>query len=222
MTSRIDPAQIPSSPDLFFETSLWQVGVQAVAGIDEAGRGAWAGPVAAGVVILPQNNELTRQLAGVRDSKQLSPSQRALLAPVIQQSALAWAVGFSEANEIDLYGILFCTRLAMQRAVSALKHNPNHLLIDALFLPEIPIPQTSLLKGDQRSLSIAAASILAKTARDALMVRLDDQIPGYDFASHKGYGTAAHQQALARLGASSQHRHSYAPLRELALQNTPS
>jgi ribonuclease HII len=213
MTSRLDPRLIPDAPDLRFESALWQAGVQQVAGIDEAGRGAWAGSVAAAAVILPRDETLLETLRGVRDSKQLSPARRSALAPVIQATAVTWAVGYASSLEIDDYGILFATRLAMSRAVASLSQPPHHLLIDALFLPEYPIPQTALLKGDQRSLSIAAASILAKTARDALMTQMEVNYPGYGFALHKGYGTQHHRQALLQLGPCPEHRMSFAPLK---------
>jgi ribonuclease HII len=213
MTSRLDPQSIPPSPDLTFESALWNAGSQYVAGLDEAGRGAWAGPVAAAAVILPADETILTSLEGVRDSKQLSPGRRLRLANEIQKSALTWAVGLAGSVEIDQYGIIFATRLAMKRALEKLTLPPQHLLIDALFLPEMNFPQTSLLKGDQRSLSIAAASILAKTARDALMAQMDNSSPGYGFAVHKGYGTLRHRQALAQIGPCAEHRMSFAPLR---------
>lgn len=221
MTRRLDPLLIPASPDLTFESALWQAGINLVAGIDEAGRGAWAGPVAAAAVILPAESTVANRLQGVRDSKQLSAGQRSSLAEVIKRSALAWAVGFASAAEIDQFGILHATRLAMARAIDILVQSPHHLLIDALFLPEIAVPQTALLKGDQRSLSIAAASILAKTARDALLIQMDETYPGYGFGLHKGYGTLLHRQALAKLGCSPEHRMSFAPLRaDFPTENT--
>jgi ribonuclease HII len=224
MPARLDLAQIPAAPDLQFEQALWRQGVSFVAGFDEAGRGAWAGPVVAGAVILPSEISICEKLKGVRDSKQLSPEQRSELAPLIRESALAWGVGESSAAEIDALGILPATRLAMMRALQALTTCSQHLLIDALFLPDVDIPQTALIKGDQRSLSIAAASILAKTSRDAWMVSSERQYPQYGFAQHKGYGTALHQQRLAEHGASPIHRFTFAPIRELAQENekTPS
>lgn len=209
MTARFDPALIPPAPDLSFEQVLWAAGVLRVGGIDEAGRGPLAGPVAAAVVILPAHPNLLEQLAGVRDSKQMTPAQRQAACARIQAVAQAHAVGFAEAAEIDALGILPATRLAAWRAVQALAVTPQHLLLDCLFLPEIAIPQTSLIKGDQRSLSIAAASVLAKTARDARLLELEQQYPGYGFARHKGYGTAAHREALQRLGPCPQHRRSF-------------
>jgi len=216
MPPRLSPDQIPAAPDLQFEQALWLQGLHALAGFDEAGRGAWAGPVMAAAVILPsEDSDILQALDGVRDSKQLSPERRAELAPQVQQAALAWAVGQSSAAEIDALGILPATRLAMQRALQDLAVAAEHLLIDALFLPDIDLPQTSLIKGDQRSLSIAAASILAKTSRDVWMCDCEEDFPQYAFARHKGYGTALHQQRLATYGPSAIHRRSFAPIRAL-------
>ncbi len=206
---------IPKFPDLSAESALWEAGIALVAGVDEAGRGAWAGPVAAGAVVLPADLNMLTQLQGVRDSKQMTARQRVRWAVEIQQAACAWGIGFASAEEIDAQGIVPATRLAMRRALEACAIMPQHLLIDALRLPQLSIPQTSLIKGDGRSLCIAAASVLAKTARDAWMVELDRQFPAYGFAAHKGYGTAAHQAALRSQGACPQHRKSFAPLREL-------
>lgn len=201
-------------PDLSLETPLWQAGLRALAGLDEAGRGAWAGPVAAAAVVLPPaGSALLDILPGVRDSKLMTARQRGLWAGKIRATAVAWAVGWAACEEIDSLGILPATRLAMQRAVAQLGLPPEHLLIDAVRLTALPLPQTSLVRGDQRSLSIAAASVLAKTARDGRMQELDEQFPGYGFAAHKGYGTARHQRALDELGPCPQHRLSFAPLR---------
>jgi ribonuclease HII len=209
MTARFDPALLPPSPDLSFEQALWAAGVHRVGGIDEAGRGPLAGPVAAAVVILPLHPSLAERLAGVRDSKQMTPRQRQEACPRIKEAALGYAVGFAEAPEIDELGILPATRLAAWRALKALELAPEHLLLDYLFLPDIDLPQTSLIKGDCRSLSIAAASVLAKTARDARLWKLEEEYPGYGFARHKGYGTAVHRAALQRLGPCPQHRRSF-------------
>jgi ribonuclease HII len=201
------------NPDIAFEQALWSTGVAYIAGVDEAGRGAWAGPVSAGAVILPQRADLLECLPGVRDSKQMTPIQRAKWAAQIHDLALAWGVGFASAAEIDALGIVPATRLAMQRAIEQLQPAPQHLLLDAVRLPRINLPQQSLIKGDARVLSIAAASVLAKTARDGLMIQLDAQYPGYGLARHKGYGTAFHQTALQSLGPCSIHRQSFAPIR---------
>jgi len=213
MTSRFDPALIPPAPNLDFESLLWDAGIQTIAGIDEAGRGALAGPVAASAVILTPSEKTPRDLRGVRDSKELTPAQRESWSRRIPEVALACGVGFASPGEIDTLGIVPATRLAAIRALQFLAVPPGHLLLDYLFLPNNPLPQTSLIKGDARSLSIAAASILAKTARDALMRELDSQYPGYGFATHKGYGTAAHRDAIDHLGPSLVHRMSFAPMR---------
>jgi ribonuclease HII len=205
---------LPLSPTLTFETPLWQAGVTHLAGVDEAGRGAWAGPVSAGAVILPADERIVQRLEGVRDSKQMTAQQRERWAAEIKAAALSWGVGFASFDEIDCLGILPATRLAMQRALEQLVPAPEHLLIDAVLL-DLPLPQTSLIHGDALCLSIAAASVLAKTARDAVLRELDGLYPGYGFARHKGYGTAAHQAALAELGPCPVHRRSYAPIAAL-------
>jgi ribonuclease HII len=215
MVRRYDPSELPASPDLRFEGDLWSHGFTRLAGIDEAGRGAWAGPVSAGAVLLPANLSVLEQLPKVRDSKQMLPKQRAYWAEEIKHVAAAWGVGFATSQEIDALGIVPATRLAMRRALAALGPAPDHLLIDAVRLPDIPLPQTSIIKGDARSLSIAAASVLAKTARDALLVQFDEQYPGYGFARHKGYGTASHALALQRLGPCPIHRFCFAPIAAL-------
>jgi ribonuclease HII len=202
-------------PDLAYERKLWKKNVRLVAGIDEAGRGAWAGPVTAAAVILPGEPAVLRGLQGVRDSKQLSARQREHWALRIKKIAVFWAVGFASHGEIDRLGILPATRLAMQRAVSGLKQKPQHLLIDAVRLSDVGIPQTSLIRGDVHVLSIACASILAKTARDAKLRSLAVKYPDYGFERHKGYGTAFHQQALKIHGACPSHRFSFAPIRDL-------
>ncbi len=212
--AKFDLSLLPPAPDLQFERELWRSGVCHIAGIDEAGRGALAGPVAAGAVILPDRLDLPDILCGVQDSKLMTAKARQHWAEVIRQTALAWQVGFASAEEIDEIGIVPATRLAAVRAVSDLSTTPNHLLIDALKLPALDIPQTSLIKGDRRSLSIAAASILAKVERDALMVKWDGKYPGYGFARHKGYGTAAHRAVIESNGPCPIHRMSFAPVRE--------
>jgi ribonuclease HII len=212
MTRRFDPADIPASPDLRYESERWASGCTAVAGLDEAGRGAWAGPVSAGAVIFPPRLDLPTLLPKVRDSKQMTPAERAFWANEIHAQALTCAVGFASNTEIDQLGIVPATRLAMQRALDGLAIPPAYLLIDALRLPDVAIPQLSLIKGDARALSIAAASVLAKTARDSWMCAVAETYPEYDFARHKGYGTALHQAALAKLGPCPIHRFSFAPL----------
>lgn len=202
------------TPTLEHEARLWAAGYCRVAGLDEAGRGAWAGPVVAAAVILPPDEpELVRHLAGVCDSKQLTASRREALLQVIGRRAVALGVGIVPPEEIDAVGIVPATCRAMMRALQAISPPADYLLIDHLRLPEPAIPQYSLPKGDARVLSIAAASIVAKVSRDRLMVRLEERFPGYGFARHKGYGTAQHRLALARLGPSAIHRLSFAPLR---------
>lgn len=206
-------------PDLSLEHRLRRRGYARIAGVDEAGRGAWAGPVVAAAVILPlgQPDPLARlRDAGVNDSKQLTARQREHLAGLIRQLALAVGLGGASARQIDSDGILPATRLAMRRAIHGLAVRPAALLIDAVDLSsEVPLPQEHLNYGDSISLSIAAASIMAKVSRDGFMARLDDLYPGYSFRRHKGYGTAAHRAALQALGPSEMHRHSFRPIQAL-------
>lgn len=200
-----------ANPDLSFERGLWRHALTCVAGLDEAGRGALAGPVAAAAVVLPARPRLTRTLHGVRDSKLMTAPQRTLWAGRIKSAALNWAVGLASPDEIDRFGIVHATRLAALRALEGLGVFPDYLLTDfRLELPELDTPQTALVKGDQRSLSIAAASVVAKTCRDELMLELDGQYCGYGLARHKGYGTAGHRAAIGRLGVSPIHRKSFA------------
>ncbi len=203
------------TPSLKFEKTFWSRGIEHIAGLDEVGRGAWAGPVVTGAVILPRD-VARRALIGVRDSKLLTPRQRAALVAPIRAHALACAIGLASRAEIDALGIVPATRLAMMRALDALDVAPDVLLIDALKLPERNEPQTAIIRGDQQSLSIACASILAKVARDEMMIALDAEIPGYGFAQHKGYGTAFHRAALDALGVSRAHRVSFAPVNQRA------
>ncbi|RMF26539.1 MAG: ribonuclease HII [Chloroflexi bacterium] len=200
-------------PDLQEERTLWEAGYRYVAGLDEAGRGAWAGPVYAAAVILPPDRpDLERALDGVTDSKALTPEAREALLPRIRRVALSVGVGWAGPEEIDALGIVAATRLAMARALEGLRPAPNALLLDYLTLPEVPLPQRSLPKADARSLSVAAASIVAKVSRDRRMVALDARYPGYGFARHKGYGTRQHREALARLGVSPIHRRRWKPI----------
>lgn len=215
MTTRLDPALIPLVPDLNLEQSLWKNQAALVAGLDEAGRGAWAGPVTAAVVIFSSERPIPKELNRIRDSKQLRPECRGELEPLIKDQALDWGIGFASSSEIDEIGILPATCLAMMRSLADLDRTPDHLLIDAMFLPDIPIPQTALIKGDQRSLSIAAASILAKTARDRWMVDYSKEMSLYAFEHNKGYGTKAHQAALQCCGPCPQHRFYYTPVKSL-------
>lgn len=196
-------------PTLVLEQLLWEAGFHYLAGIDEAGRGALAGPVAAAAVILPPDPTLEQTLVGVRDSKQMTPAEREYWAPHIRRFCLAWGVGFASVDEVDEMGILGATCLAARRALESLSRMPDWLITDFLLLREMGLPQTALIKGDQRSLSVAAASVLAKTSRDALLREFDSRYPGYGFARHKGYGTPAHRAAIQRLGICPLHRRSF-------------
>ncbi len=182
-----------------------------VCGVDEAGRGPWAGPVCAAAVIL----DISALPTGIDDSKKLSPKARASLEAEIKASAVAWAVAFASVEEIEALNILHATGLAMRRAVAGLSLRPAHALVDGNYAFPLPCPVRTVVRGDALSLSIAAASILAKTARDRLMADMDGLYPGYGFAQHKGYGAASHIEALQRLGPSPIHRPSFAPIRVL-------
>jgi ribonuclease HII len=196
---------------LRYESALWANGVLRVAGVDEAGMSPLAGPVAAAAVVLAPG----ARIPGIDDSKKLDAAARERLAVEIKEAAVAWSVGFAEVEEIDRINIYWAGLLAMRRAIEGLSAVPDHLLIDARRLRDVPIPQQPIVHGDCRSITIAAASILAKTARDALMCELDARHPGYGFARHKGYPVREHLAALNRLGASPVHRRSFAPVRNL-------
>lgn len=193
---------------------LMERGFSRIAGLDEAGSGCWAGPVFASAVILP----LDSRVALIRDSKMLSPAQREEAAALIKERAIAWAVGTASAEEIDALNIRRAGALAMLRALEALSVAPDHALVDAFFVPGCPCPQKAIIRGDAHVKSIAAASIIAKTERDAFMRQLDAEYPGYGFAVHKGYGTALHQEALKTHGVSAVHRRSYAPVAALLVK----
>lgn len=180
------------------------------AGVDEVGRGALFGPVVAGAVILTAKTAAVLADLGVTDSKRLTPARREALIKPIQQQAQAYAIGLASAREIDRLNILQASLLAMKRAVNRLSIAPELCLIDGNQpVPQLGIPQQTMIKGDQTCIAIAAASILAKVWRDMLIVRLDQRYPGYDLASNKGYGTAKHRSAIAQLGRSPQHRQSF-------------
>ena len=196
---------------LRYEQALWTTGVVHVAGVDEAGMSPLAGPVSAGAVIFAPGT----RVPGVDDSKKLDAKERDRLALVIKATAVAWCVGFVEHDEIDRINIYWAGILAMQRAVEGLAITPQHLLIDARRIQALAVPQQAIVKGDAKSISIAAASILAKTARDARMAQLDEEHPGYGFARHKGYPVKEHIEALERLGACAYHRRSFAPVRKV-------
>ncbi|MBM4261957.1 MAG: ribonuclease HII [Deltaproteobacteria bacterium] len=201
-------------------------GFNVIAGLDEVGRGPLAGPVVAAAVVLPRGFEH----AGIRDSKLLTAKQREEIAPIIKSRAISWAVGVVDVGAIDRLNILNASLRAMLKAARALEPAPEYLLIDGNqvippgwfskgkaarnFLPQ----QRTVIKGDQLCLSIAAASIVAKVARDAIMVELDASYPGYGFAEHKGYACASHLEALRRYGPSPAHRQSFAPVREVTVK----
>jgi ribonuclease HII len=204
------------APSLTQEMALYAQGHRRIAGLDEAGRGAWAGPLVAAAVILPlERPDLADALEGVRDSKQLSPAKREVLYSIIVQVAVTVGVGIVPPADVDSLGVVGATRRAMTLGLEALGPPPDHLIVDALSLPALPIPQRAIIHGDALCLSVAAASIIAKVSRDRLMAALEERFPAYGFARHKGYGTALHRQALAHSGPSPLHRLSYAPLRAL-------
>lgn len=194
---------------LRYETALWKDGVQFIAGVDEAGMSPLAGPVSAAAVIFAPG----ARIADIDDSKKLDAATRERLAIEIKSTAIAWSVGFAEVEEIDRINIYWAGLLAMRRAVEGLVTQPEHILIDARKIRDLAIPQQPIVKGDAKSLTIAAASILAKTARDGLMTKLDADYPGYGFSKHKGYPVREHLAALSTLGASPVHRRSFAPVR---------
>ena len=195
---------------LHYEVELWGKGLLWVAGVDEAGMAPLAGPVVAGACILPRDY----RPRGIDDSKQLDRGERERLAEDIRRHAIAWATARAEVFEIDSLNIYHAGVLALTRAVKALRTTPEHVLVDARRLPALRIPHTPIVHGDAISLTIAAASILAKTTRDALMCELDVIHPGYGFARHKGYPTEEHFEALGRLGPCPIHRRSFAPVRQ--------
>lgn len=207
-----EQSAVSQHPDLSHEQRWWAQGYGRIAGIDEAGRGSWAGPVSAAVAVLPPGTQIAGLLDPVRDSKLLTPRARDHCYTLILAHALDYGVGLASPSEIDALGIVPATRLAMQRALDCLSLAPQALLIDALRLPQVDLPQEPLIRGDRLCLSIAAASILAKVMRDRLMVTLEGEYPGYGFGQHKGYGTRAHLAALRARGSTPVHRHSFAPV----------
>jgi len=201
-------------PDFSRESAHRRAGIQPVAGIDEAGRGPLAGPVVAAAVVLPAADAVP----GLDDSKKLSAARRETLYHAITTCpGIDWAVGMADCGEIDRLNILRATHLAMARAVSGLNHPPAMCLIDGLPVPGFPHPSQAIVKGDSISLSIAAASIIAKVTRDREMARLDSLHPEYGFATHQGYGTRAHLDALRRHGPCPHHRRSFRPVSQLEL-----
>lgn len=195
-------------PDLRHERKLWRTGVDAVAGVDEAGVGPMAGPVVAAAVVFPPET----YIRGVHDSKQLLADKREELHEKIRARAITFGIGVAEVEEIDRLNIYWATMRAIERALAALKRAPGHVLIDGRKVPGLAIPQTHIVGGDRKSFCIAAASILAKVTRDRIMIAYDDQYPGYGFAQHKGYCTADHFVILEQLGPSPIHRRSFSPV----------
>jgi len=196
---------------LRFEIDLWEQGFNFIAGVDEAGMAPLAGPVVAGAVILPKHYKLKK----LNDSKQILDGEvRDELALQIKADALAWSAGIAEVEEIDTINIYHAGLLAMRRAVEGLTQPPDFILVDARRIPHCFVPQRGIIKGDTLSTSIAAASIIAKTTRDAIMTELDARLPGYNFATHKGYPTPEHCRCLKEVGATAIHRRSFARVRE--------
>jgi ribonuclease HII len=203
---------LQARPTLDNEKRLWQAGYQYIAGVDEAGRGALAGPVVAAAVIVPAHSHCCDVWAEVCDSKLLKPAQRSALLPRIQAAAMTWGIGAVDAETIDAIGIAAATKVAMTMAIDQLAPQPDFLLLDWVKLPQVPIAQESRVKADRDLVSVAAASILAKVWRDQHMATLHECYPHYGFSRHKGYGTAAHHAALAEHGPCPKHRHSFAPI----------
>jgi ribonuclease HII len=200
-----------------FETVLWRSGIRDIAGVDEAGVAPLAGPVVAAAVMFSPDTEI----AGVDDSKRLDAGTRAVLAAEIRAKASGVSVGIATVEEIDEINIYHASLLAMRRAVEGLPRAPQHVLVDARTVPGIPMPQNAFNKGDGINFTIAAASIIAKTSRDAMMETLDREYPGYGFAAHKGYPTPDHREALLRLGRTRVHRMSFPVLHEWFGEYTP-
>ena len=195
---------------LSYERGLYAQGLNLIAGVDEVGRGPLAGPVVAAAVILPKNCKIK----GLNDSKQIPKKKHREIFQAVKDNALAIGIGIMDNHVIDQVNIYEATKLAMKEAISQLNPQPEHLLIDAMKL-DLPISQTSIIKGDANSLSIAAASIVAKVTRDELMKEYDQQFPGYDFTANAGYGTAKHLEGLTKLGVTPIHRTSFEPVKSL-------
>ncbi|SET83427.1 RNase HII [Salinibacillus kushneri] len=195
---------------LIWEKNLWNKGYTYIAGIDEAGRGPLAGPVVAGAVIIDESF----YIEGLDDSKKLPESTRERFFDEIKEKAVGFGIGIVDSQTIDQINIYQATKLAMKKAVMDIKNDPQYLLIDAVKLPELPVHQESLVKGDQKSVSIAAASVLAKVTRDRMMKDIDREYPSYQFASNMGYGTKVHLEALKQNGPTPFHRRSFTPVKE--------
>ena len=195
---------------LSYEKELYAQGISFIAGVDEVGRGPLAGPVVAAAVILPKNCKIK----GLNDSKKIPKKKHEEIFQAVKENALAIGIGIMDNHVIDQVNIYEATKLAMKEAISQLEPQPEHLLIDAMTL-DLPITQTSIIKGDANSLSIAAASIIAKVTRDKIMANYDQEFPGYDFAQNAGYGTAKHLEGLAKLGLTAIHRTSFEPIKSM-------
>lgn len=196
---------------LKYEKDLYKNGVNFIAGVDEVGRGPLVGPVVAAAVILPINYHLD----GLNDSKKLTEKKRERFYDILMQEAIAIGIGEASAKEIDEINIYQASKLAMMRALKNLKIKPEHVLVDAMPLKEIDIPSTSIIHGDALSLSIAAASVIAKVTRDRMMIELDKKYPEYGFAQHKGYPTKKHLEVLQKYGVLDNYRFTYGPVRDL-------
>ena len=206
-------------PDLSLEQALLRRGTSPVAGADEAGRGPIAGPVVAGAVILPPNLRGDEEWLGLLDdSKRLSPARRELAFSAVREYALDWAFAAIDSEEIDVIGIGVASLLAMMRAVESLKHSPAHLLLDYIHVSSCSYPYDTVVKGDSRSYSIAAASNVAKVVRDRMMTEYDSTFHGYGFAQHKGYATRQHLERLQEMGPCDIHRRSFAPVAQAQLR----
>ena len=207
-----------TTPTYDEEARLLSEGLSLVAGVDEVGRGPLAGPVLAGVVVLPPRPQ-GAWVSLIRDSKQITAQQREAALGHLQKEALGLATGACSAQEVDALGIVAATRLAMHRAIESLALRPGFLILDAVSLPEVDIPQKSIIRGDASCLSVAAASIVAKVTRDRLMAEQDAVHPGYGFGRHKGYGTRHHLDRLGALGPCPIHRYTFSPVRAAAQAN---
>jgi ribonuclease HII len=196
------------SPTFYEERALLAQGFSIIAGVDEVGCGCWAGPVYAAAVILP----LDSRIGLIRDSKQLSAKQRERVVDTIKARAIAWAIGVASHQEVDQLNIRQAAFLASRRAIESLSIKPHHILSDGFVIPGLSIPCKRIIKGDAKVKSIAAASIIAKVARDTFMQEIDERYPEYGFAFHKGYGTRMHQNALKKFGPSPIHRMTFSPL----------
>ena len=206
--------RLDAAPTYDEEAALLEDGYAVIAGVDEAGRGSLAGPVVAGAVVLPLHPK-GDWTAGIRDSKRLTPRQRQAALLTMRDESIAMGYGIASNAEIDDMGIIWATRAAMARAIAALPVRPDFLLLDAILLPDLATDQRSIIKGDAKCLSIAAASIVAKETRDSMMREYDAEYPAYGFAQHKGYATRQHLDALENVGPCDIHRYSFAPVRRV-------